>query len=851
MSPQPSVVQSWQLGWRLGARQFLREFRAGRLRILLLAVVLSVFAVATVSMLADRVRGALLQQAGQLLGGDLVLRSDQRPDTQIAQRASALGLRSALTAELPSTLRLHRPGSLARQFKLVQVKVIGEGFPLRGAYALVDAHAKQHSPGEGEVWIAKRLALEFNLQPGQMLRIGDAELRIGQWIEREPDAALDYSAIAPRVLMHWQDFAATGLEQPGARIGFRQVFAGTQPQIKMLERELRSQLKAGQRLETLNDARPELRVGLDRAERFLGLSLLAALTLSSTALALAAYRFVSQQSDAFAVYRTLGARKASLDMIWLTQLLLLALCASTIGLALAEGVQRGISVVLMRQLGVGLPAASVQSWWQAVAVALLSLLGFAVPLLMRLRNIPAMRVISRHFDAPVTSAWVIAAVALLSLLALAVVLAGEFRSAAIALAGLLVSLLLLAAAGWALLSLARRARRFLPARYGLALAAIVRRGRLNVLSIVAIGLSVTVLIFMSLLRTDLLAQWQDLAQLDCTEAMQQTVARCNTPNRFLINVQGDQTEAIKKAFEQNQLAPPELWPMLRGRFVRKNGQAFVARADQPRAQRMAEREFNLSVSQELPKDNRVLEGRFFAADSKLPELSVEQGLAELLGWKLGDVIEFDLGGIELKAPITSIRDVQWDNFRPNFFVLLNPAAWEDLPASWIASVRVAPKASARFDRAMAAFGNVSVIDLDFIQAQVRDIVRQVSRAVELVFFFTLICGALVLIGAISATQQERNFDASVMRVLGARRHQLRLFDGFEFAAIGIIASVIAAVAATGLCYWIAQSVFDFSYRPNFALLAIAVSLSVLFVISVGLGGTRASRRVAPMQLLKS
>lgn len=842
---------SWRLGWILGARQFLREFRAGRLRILMLAVVFSVFGVATVSMLADRVRGALMQQAGQLLGGDLVLRSDQLPAAELSERARAFGLQTALTAELPSTLRLARPDASTKQFKLVQIKAISGAFPLRGAYTLVDAKAKVHAPAPGEIWIAKRLALEFDLRVGQLLNIGALELRIAQLIEREPDSALDYSAIAPRVLMNWQDLAATGLQQPGARIGFRQVFAGPLPQVRALERQLRSELQPGQRLENLNDARPELRVGLDRAERFLGLSLLAALTLSSTALALAAYRFVGQQSDAFAVYRTLGARKASLDAIWLSQLLLLALCASALGLFFAELVQRGISLVLMRQLSVSLPAASWQSWWQAVAVAVLSLLGFAMPLLLRLRNVPAMRVISRQFDAPAASVWLLGAAALASLLALAVVLAGDLRSASIALAGLLLSMLVLAGAGSALLALARRLRGVLPMRYGLAFAALVRRGRLNVLSIVAIGLSVTVLIFMSLLRTDLLAQWQELAQLDCTEEMQQRLERCNTPNRFLINIQSDQTDAIKRAFSENQLELPELWPMLRGRFLLKNGQPFIPSADAPRAQRMAEREFNLSVSTLLPKDNRVVEGRFFEQDSKTPELSVEQGLADVLGWKLGDVIEFDLGGIALKAPITSIREVQWDNFRPNFFVLLNPAAWEDLPASWIASVRVSPRSADKFDRALAAFGNVSVIDLDFIQAQVRDIVRQVSRAVELVFFFTLLCGALVLVGAISATQEERNFDASVMRVLGARRSQLRLFDGFEFAAIGVIASLIAATAATGLAYWIANAVFDFSYRPNLALLTLTASLSAGFVLFVGLAGTRRSRGVAPIQALRS
>lgn len=858
------VGNSVLVALKMGGRQFWRELIAGRMRVLFAAVVLAVLGVSTVAMIAERVRGALLQQAGQLLGGDLVLRADEVIGKELQEafadagtaQPSAGAVAIARTAEFPSTIRsLADDGAIG--FKLVEVKAASANFPLRGAYVLRGsdgAAAEQnaaHAPNLGEVWVAERLQRELALKIGASLNIGAKAFTVTGVILREPDVALDYSAIAPRVLIRFEDLAATKLEQPGARIGYRLVAAGTPAQMQALSARIQPMLSRGQRLESVRDARPELRQGLDRAEQFLGLSLLAALTLSATALALAAWRFSQQQMDTFAVLRTLGAATKTLLLMILTQLVLLAISATIVGLLLAELAQRLVAFSVAATFATALPTSGYMPWLQGFSVALVMLLGFAAPLLIRLRHVSAARVLSRQVNAPDISSRILLLIGFTTLLALGVLLVGDVKTAGYTLAGLVLAMLLLALAAVAMLALVRIVRPRVPLGVALSLAGVLRRAKLNVLSITAIGLSLTALMLMTLLRTDLLDQWQLSAAPECGEV---AVAGkvCTAPNRFLINVQDDQRSALEQTLSDANFGAVELWPMLRGRFTEVNGAPYrAADPNDMRAKRMAEREFNLSVGNaSLPDGNSIVAGSYFEPNSTQPSLSVEEGIATTLGWKLNDVIRFDLGGVIVEAPITSLRKVQWDNFKPNFFVLLNQAAWQNLPASWIASLRVGAAQSAAFERALRPYPNVSVIDLDFVQRQVRDITRQVSRAVELVFWFTLLSGLLVLSGAISATQQERRFDAGVMRVLGARSRQLLRFDAVEFALIGAIAGFIACGSAVAITSVIAAKVFEFQYAPNWPLIALGLASSILLVLVIGLAGTRAARASAPSLSLR-
>jgi putative ABC transport system permease protein len=231
-------------------------------------------------------------------------------------------------------------------------------------------------------------------------------------------------------------------------------------------------------------------------------------------------------------------------------------------------------------------------------------------------------------------------------------------------------------------------------------------------------------------------------------------------------------------------------------------------------------------------------------------MSVEEGLAQTLGWKIGDRVRFDLGGITTDATITSVRAVDWNNFKPNFFVLLNKAAWSDLPVSWITSLSVKADHLPAFENVLGGYGNVTVLDLDFIQAQVRGLITQVTKAIETVFWFTLICGLLVLIGTIDATQQERKLDASIMRVLGATTAQLRRFDLMEFALIGLLAGSIGALFAQGLSAVIAKTLLGFTLAFNWILLLAYALGCAAIVIAIGLSQTRKTRHISSLTSIR-
>jgi putative ABC transport system permease protein len=842
MSPVlPAAQNSFALGWRL----FWRECRSGRLSIIIAAIALSVFGVTLVSTIAERVRGALNEQAGQLLGGDLVLRADARIEQSLYQQFSLNSQSVALTAEFPSSIRSNEG------FKLVSVKAVSENFPLRGAFVVCCVNQQQqqtlaHGPKPGEVWIAQSLARATNQVVGDTFKLGMAQFKIAHLLVREPDAALDYSAVAPRVLINFNDLPATELVQPGARINYALIAKGERAQINALTQSLRGNLKTGQRLETIRNARPELRQGLQRAERFLALSLLCALCLSATAMGLAAWRYAQQQMDAFAVMRSLGATSASLQKIITTQMACVASLGAVIGLLCAEFVQRIAAYWLSVQMNISLPEASSVLMVQGFLLALVMMIIFTAPLLWRLKDVPAMRVLSRQFEAPNVQTRLLFLISGAGVIGLAFFLAQDTRLALVIVFGLALLTLVLAMLATLLMLIVRRLRPALSASVSMAIAGVLRRGRLTVLSVVALGLSATALSLMGFVRTDLLAQWAK-ASPDCGASV--AAADCRLPNRFLINVQDDQRLALGAELTESGIQNVEFWPMLRGRYTQLNGQDRPS-ANGARAKRLAEREFNLSIATSLPADNTIVAGAFFDAQTNKAEMSVEVGLAQLLGWQLGDRITFDLGGIQTQATITSFREVNWDNFKPNFFVLLNNAAWSELPVSWITSLSVREEHIPAFENVLAGYGNVTVLDLDFIQAQVRNLIAQVTKAIETVFWFTLICGLLVLIGTIDATQFERKLDASIMRVLGARTAQLRRFDAVEFALIGILAGSIGALFAQVMSYIIADQLLGFALEINWRLLMLYAFSAALLVVMIGLSQTRKTRRVSSLESMR-
>lgn len=833
---------------QLVVRMTARDLRAGEVRLLILAIALAVLAVGSVGMITDRAEQALAQQANQMLGGDAALRADLPIPPATLADAEQRGLKTSMSARFPSMARSEQG------IQLVELRAVDAAFPLRGAFEIQAADAAprmvQGGPKRGEVWLSPEATRALKVGIGDSVGIGDLQLRVSALLLKEPDAALDYFNVSPKAAMAWEDLPASGLVQPGSRIGYRLAVAGSGDAVAGFVNQMKSNLGRGQRIETVADARPEVRSALDRASRFLGLAALVSVVLAAIAIALAARRHVARHLDGTAVMRCLGASQSRLLLLFLGELLLIGLLATALGLAAAWLLQWGISGWLAQQWGVDLPSAGWRSWLSAASVGLLVLMAFASPPVIALRRVPALRVLRRDIPLTEPSAWVVLLVGLGGLAALLWWKAASPTLGGLMLAGIGLTFLALASFAAAMLWLAVRVRGRLRGVWRFGFANLSRRAGVSVAQVAALGLGLMALLLLVLMRTDLLAQWQRSLPADA-------------PNRFIINVQQDQVPGVEAFFEQQGVKAPELTPMVRARMVAVNGQArsgedyqgeYQGRGgmDRDRARRMAEREFNLSSAEALRKDNEVVAGKFWSADFRADEvqLSVEEEFAGTLGWKLGDVVRFDIAGAPLEGRVTSLRKVDWESFRPNFFVLVSPGALDAHSASYISAVHLPEGKEAVADEVVRAFPNLSVVNIDAVLAQVRDTVTQVSRVVESVFLFSLIAGVLVLLAAVQTAQDERLREGAVMRALGGSTRQLRWTRVIEFSVLGSIAGIVAAVAASTLAGSIADQVFDLPFTVNWPLVLGTTALGVAITLIAGLWATREVVKVSPTVVLR-
>jgi putative ABC transport system permease protein len=727
---------------------------------------------------------------------------------------------------------------------LAEIKAATPAFPLRGRLRIVDVvggveREVQGAPRPGTVWIGVPLAARLGLKTGDTLTVGRAPLTVAAIITREPDSVLDYFGIAPRVLMSDADVAATGLIQVGSRVTYRLLVGGEPKTVADFREQVTPKLARGQRVEGVRDARSEVRTALDRAQRFLGLASLLSVVLASVAVALAARRFTQRQVDAAAMMRCLGATQADIFALHAWQFALLGLAGCALGSLVGFGAQAVLAHWLTAFFTVSLPLPGPVPALRGAVIGFVLLLGFTLPPLIRLRSASTLRVLRRDL-APAEPLSVAAfALGLAALSGLIIWQAGDLKLGAIALGGFAAALVVAAALGYGLIRLVTRFRGAAsgPWRYGLA--NLRRRTGASLVQIMALGLGIMAMLMLTLVRTELITRWQQSMPADM-------------PNRFAVNIQGDQLPDVKRYFADLRLDTPDLYPMVRGRLV-AIGERAVSGKDYPdqRARRLAEREFNLSWGETVRADNKIVEGAFWRAGTPEREFSIEEGIAKTLGMKLGDALTFDVAGTQFTAKVTSIRKVDWDSFKPNFFVMGSPPLLREYPASWITSFHLPSGRDDVVSGLVQRFPNVSVIDLSALMAQFQRITDQVSRAVEFVFIFAIAAGLVVLFAAIASTQDERIFEGAILRTLGASRRQLAILQLAEFLAIGLAAGTVAAAGAVGLAMALAERVLQVPYEFSATLPLTGLVVGGLGVALFGLLGTRRAVDSPPLQTIRA
>ena len=818
MSPKAagSNPMTWQRAVQLGWRNLWRDLRSGELNLLVVSVVLAVAALSAVGFFSDRLQAGLWRDARQLIGGDAVVVSDKPSAENFLQKAKELGLKTNQTLSFPSMARAD--DAQGGETKLVALKAVSEGYPLRGQLTLLsnsgsDASGKPTSqvtrqvPTSGQAWVDPAMLDVLNLKLGDKLWLGDKSFQISALIDREPDRGAGFMNFAPRVMVNQSDIPATGLIQPASRLSYRMAVAGDESQanvqkfITWAREEVAKPEVRGVQVESMESGRPEMRQTLDRAEKFLNLVALLAALLCAVAVALAARTFAAKHLDACALLRVLGQSQKTLSIAYAFEFITAGLVASLLGLMVGYGVHHAFVWLLAGLVDAQLPPASGAPALLGLGMGLTLLLAFGLPPVLQLAQVPALRVIRRDMGGLQPASVGVLIAGLLGFAGALMWASRDVKLGLMTVGGFAIATLLFAGATWLALKLLRNwvPSDATPRWLLLATRQVMARPVYAVLQVSALSVGLLALVLLVLLRTDLISSWRKATPV-------------NAPDRFVINVQPDQTEAFQKSLQQTGVQNYDWYPMIRGRLVAINGKT-VSPQDytEERAKRLVDREFNLSSRAAQPEHNEVVQGVW--QDNEKDAVSVEVGIAQTLGLKMGDRLQFDIGGVVSEGRITSLRKVDWGSMRANFFVIYPVDNLPNVPLSYMAAFKTPDVPS--FERnLLQQFPNVTSVDLRASFTQIQKVLDQVIRAVEFLFAFTLLAGLLVLMAAVTSTREERKREFAIMRALGATGRLLSQVQTAELMGVGLLAGFLASLVAELVGWGLAHFVFEFEWTAS-------------------------------------
>jgi len=883
---------------RLALRLLWRDWQGGELKLLFFALVMAVTSVSGIALFTDRLERALLLESANMLAADRVMGSRQPPPEEILQEAEGRGMRTARTLSFTS-MAFSDSGNL-----LVAAKAVSDSYPLRGDVIITDApftrgESVQRGPAPGEVWLESRALPALDIVVGDSVYVGEAELTVGRIIITEPDRSgggmIDNAG--PRLMLHMDDVPATNVVQVGSRVSYRFLFADDDlDTLDDFEAWLREEYAGEYRLRDVREESEEIAEALDRAESFLMLGSLFAVLLAGVAIALTAKRYSERHYDYVAILKTLGCTSSQIGVIYLTIQLILGAVAVVIGCLLGWLVHQGILTLLQSMLTVDLPAAGYQPYVVGALTAFVCLLSFALPPLLALRETPPLRVLRKDLEQEKVSANVPYGFGILGAVFLVLWYSEDL---------ILTSVLVLSVAGIAvvlsilsllLLKSGSAAGMQAGSAWKLAMTATRRRRRQNVLQVMVFATTIMSLLVLTLLRTDLIDEWQ--AQLPE-----------NTPNHFMMNITRDQIEGIETFFDDNGVQANAFYPLVSARVVGINGavpdpqedeeqdegsnltesatmddeEVEVTSTEQAGTQygaamagnagnegeegsasgaesaqangetqaaprRLGRRQ--VTWSEVLPNDNEITDGSWWGTESQPGYVSIEDDYADWLNLQLGDVLEFEINDQLVSAEVSSFRSVRWDNMQPNFFIIFSPGTIDSLGGTYLSTALMESEQKVLLNDLIRMFPTIVVIEIDALIEQIQTIIAQVTSAIELISLLVLVCGALVLLACVNASLDERFHENAILRTLGAGRKLILTSLLLEFATIGIIAGIIATVGAELSLLYLQEQVFEQDFSIHTWVWLVGPVGGLLLIAVLGIMATKKVVSISPLNVLR-
>ncbi|OHE61696.1 MAG: hypothetical protein A2X71_09505 [Thiobacillus sp. GWE1_62_9] len=817
---------------RLGLWLLRRERASGEWRVLLLALIIGVGSVSTTGFLGDRIKRAMSEQGAGFLGADLLVTSPRPIDAWPIH-----------TLKTSSALEFASMVSRGDAFQLATLRAVDAAYPLRGEVRIADrpfetGTPRPAQPPPGTVYVDQELLTLLNAEVGDAVQIGEATFRIAGVVVEEPGQLGGVFGFAPRVFLRADEIEATRVLQPGSRLTYLYQFAGEPEPLSNFSAALKPTLETTQRLIGSRDGVETLRGAFANADRYLQLTALISLLLSVAAIAIAAHRHALRHYDQAALLRCMGATTAQLRVLYAVQLLTLGLLGSLAGVAIGALMQQALAGLILPDAVTRLPSLGLAPIGVAVASGLLALAGASLPALMRLIRVPPLRVLRRDLPPLPAAAWISATVSGSALMILIAWYAGDARlvagfvgalAALVAVLVLLARLALVAGRGVQKIS-------YGPLRFGLA--QMLRHRFDSMLQLGAFTLALFLVALLALVRSDLVDGWrQQLPE--------------NAPNYFLVNIAPHQQDAVAAYLAEHRLEASELYPMVRGRLVSKNGTPIAdTLPPEARDTNTLRRELNLTWTATLPANNVLLAGTWHG-ERRVAEISVESGMAERLNLALGDTLGFESGDQKIAARISSIRSVKWESMQPNFFVIFAPGPLDTLPASSIASVYVPPDAAGMLPGFVKTFPGITILALDKLIANIEAVFAQIIGAIQLLLGFLLAAGMAVVVATLLASLDARQQEAVLLRTLGAQRAYLAKGLWSEFIALGVLDGLLASVCAEIAMALIAERLFELPVRLHPWLWLALPAAGALLVGMSGWLTTRHITRVPPMQSIRA
>lgn len=820
---------------RHGLRFLWRESLQAEMRLVFLALVLTITAMATVGLLTNRIAQTLVQQSNELLGADLMVASSRAIPQGWIDEADSRGIETSIFQEFPSVL------ITGDDTALVEIKAITEGYPLRGKLQLnrgQGAFADRGIPAAGKVWVEKGLLRKLALEIGDSVTLGKMGFTIDAVIEQEPDRGGSLFSLAPRVMMNLADIVATGLISEGSRVRYQLLLAGSEQSIEAYRSWLQPLLGNHYQIQSVRDSRPEVRATLERAERFFALSLMVTIMLACLAIWVAMQNWVQKRLIHTAVLRTIGLTRLQISALYLSQLVMLSMLACVSALLIAYGLQNFIVGILQQYMSSVLPPADTSPALWACLLGFLLVLAFSLPAYWRLVSVSPMWVLRSMPDELQQVRWsLLFGLSVLCLILYAVT--RDMQLMLMALAALVGALLLLLLLAMGMLFVLKRLSRRLPMTIKFGMQALVRHRRETLMAISVFGLSFIFITILTLIRTDLIDRWRDRLPAD-------------TPNIFLINIQPGEAQDVQRWLTDEGLTNIQFFPMVRGRLVKINGQRVTGDDyGMARAKRMLRREFNLSWDDVLPAHNNLSAGQWWQASEAMPQWSVESGIADVLNIQMGDIITYDVAGTEVSGRITSLREVSWDSFKVNFFVIGTRHMLADLPTQYISSFYLSSDMNHLMDKLVLQYPSVTVLDVDALMSRVRTVIDRVSYAAEAAFLFTLAASVLLVAAMVMSTRRLRQHENALLRTMGATRSLISRAQTIEFLLIGACSGLIAVILANIATWWVSVKLLDIGFRLNITLALAVVVAGMILVMLTGWLLLREQQRQTPVLLLRT